>query len=45
MDFLNESIESPMSMEVSLEGCLSRPYIESGARSHTKKEILLTEGS
>jgi hypothetical protein len=41
MDYPNESLESPMS----LEGCPGYPYIEFGARSYTKKEVLLTEES
>ena len=28
-----------------LEGCPGCPYIEFGARSHTKKKVPLTEGS
>jgi hypothetical protein len=42
MDYLNESFES---LEMVKVGCPGYPYIESGARSHTKKEVLPTEGS
>jgi hypothetical protein len=42
MDCLNESFESPEMVKV---GCPSCPCIESEARSHTKKEVLSTEGS
>ena len=39
-----ESFESKEIMEISLKGCPGCPYIESGARFHTKKEVLPTEG-
>jgi len=45
MDCLNESFESPGMVKMSEKGALDAPYIESGVRSHTKKEVLLTEGS
>jgi hypothetical protein len=43
MNYLNESFESLVIMM--LEGCPGYPYIEFRARSHTKKEVLPTEGS
>jgi hypothetical protein len=46
MDCMNESFESlgmVNMMKTFLEGCPGYPYIESGARSCTKKKVLLTE--
>jgi hypothetical protein len=34
-------VEDPKNV---LDGCPGCPYIEFGARVHTKKEVLLTEG-
>jgi hypothetical protein len=47
MDCPNESFESPgmvKTMKICLEGCPGCPYIESEARSCTKKKVLPTEG-
>jgi hypothetical protein len=42
MDCPNESFENPEMVKMGCPGC---PYIESEARSHTKKEVLPTERS